>query len=378
MQHQIPYLCRFQRQATPAHLPSIMRILFVVPYPSGKAPSQRFRFEQYFEALTAAGHQYRVASFISDATWAILYKPGHQLQKIAGILGGFLRRIALLFSVPQYDYVFIHREASPIGPPVFEWLIAKVLGKKIVYDFDDAIWIPNTSEANKIVAGVKWHHKVGSICRWAYKVSCGNAYLRDYAQQFNPNAIINPTTIDTEHLHNRVRNQQALGKLVIGWTGTHSTLKYIEQVVPVLARLEQEFDFEFRVISNQPPALPLRSLVYVPWRKETEIADLLTFHVGLMPLEDDPWAKGKCAFKALQYMALGEPALVSPVGMNTEVVQEGVNGNICATPAEWEAALRQLLVNPPLRAQMGEAARRTIEERYSVVANRRNFLGLFS
>ncbi|RPD46890.1 glycosyltransferase [Hymenobacter sediminis] len=355
-----------------------MRILFLVPYPAGKAPSQRFRFEQYFEALTAAGYQYRVASFISDATWSILYKSGHQLQKVTGILGGFLRRTALLFSVPQYDYVFIHREASPIGPPVFEWLIAKALGKKIIYDFDDAIWIPNTSEANKIVAGVKWHHKVDSICRWAYKVSCGNAYLRDYARQFNPNAIINPTTIDTEHLHNRVRNQQAPGKLVIGWTGTHSTLKYIEQVVPVLARLEQEFNFEFRVISNQPPALPLRSLVYVPWRKETEIADLLTFHVGLMPLEDDPWAKGKCAFKALQYMALGEPALVSPVGMNTEVVQENVNGNICATPAEWEAALRRLLINPSLRAQMGEAARRTIEERYSVVANRRNFLGLFS
>ncbi|MBX0292124.1 glycosyltransferase [Hymenobacter sp. HSC-4F20] len=355
-----------------------MRILFLVPYPTGKAPSQRFRFEQYFGFLRASGIEYHVASFISDATWAILYKPGHQVQKAMGILAGFLRRFLLLFSVPKYDYIFIHREASPIGPPVFEWLIAKVLGKKIIYDFDDAIWIPNTSEANKIVAGVKWHHKVGSICRWAYKVSCGNAYLRDYARQFNPNAVINPTTIDTEHLHNQVRDQQVPGKLVIGWTGTHSTLKYIEQVVPVLARLEQEFDFEFRVISNQPPNLPLRSLVYQPWRKETEIADLLTFHVGLMPLEDDLWAKGKCAFKALQYMALGEPALVSPVGMNTEVVEEGVNGNICTTPAEWEAALRRLLQNPELRTRMGTAARATIVARYSVVANRPNFLGLFN
>jgi glycosyltransferase involved in cell wall biosynthesis len=355
-----------------------MHILFLVPYPVGKAPSQRFRFEQYFDALKDAGYQYHIAPFISDATWDILYKPGHQVRKAIGIVAGFARRIGQLFTLAKYDYVFIHREASPIGPPVFEWLIAKVLGKKVIYDFDDAIWIPNTSAENRIVAGIKWHHKVADICRWSYKVSCGNVYLRNYAQQFNSNAVINPTTIDTEHLHNKVRDQQAPGKLIIGWTGTHSTLKYIEQVVPVLAKLEKEFDFEFRVISNQPPELPLRSLVYQPWQKETEIADLLHFHVGLMPLEDDLWAKGKCAFKALQYMALGEPALVSPVGMNTEVVTEGVNGNICATSAEWETALRRLLLDPGLRAQMGQVARQTIQDRYSVVANQPNFLALFS
>ncbi|MBT2558547.1 glycosyltransferase [Hymenobacter sp. ISL-91] len=355
-----------------------MQILFLVPYPTGKAPSQRFRFEQYFDALDKVGYKYRVAPFISEATWRILYLPGHQVRKALGILGGFVRRTAQLLTAGSYDYVFIHREASPIGPPVFEWLLAKVWGKKIIYDFDDAIWIPNTSAANKIVAGVKWHHKVDSICRWAYKVSCGNAYLRDYARQFNPRAVINPTTIDTVHLHNQVRDQAAPGRLIIGWTGTHSTLKYIAQVVPVLAKLEQEFDFEFRVISNQPPELPLRSLVYQPWRKETEIADLLAFHVGLMPLEDDKWAQGKCAFKALQYMSLGEPALVSPVGMNTEVVTDGLNGNICTTPAEWEAALRRLLLDSALRTRMGLAARRTVEQRYSVVANEPNFLALFS
>ncbi|WP_310391065.1 glycosyltransferase family 4 protein [Hymenobacter sp.] len=356
-----------------------MRILFLVPYPPGRAPSQRFRFEQYLPALTAQGHYYRLAPFISVATWTILYQPGHAITKAMGILGGFGRRLGLLFTVPGYDFIFIHREAAPVGPPLFEWFIAKVLGKKIIYDFDDAIWLANTSEANKIAAGVKWHHKVADICRWAYKNSCGNAYLADYARQFNPRALINPTTIDTVHLHNRVRDQAAPGRLVIGWTGTHSTLKYLEQVVPVLAKLEEEgLDFEFRVISNQPPALPLRSLVFLPWRKDTEIADLLGFHVGLMPLENDLWAKGKCAFKALQYMALGIPALVSPVGMNTEVVQHGQNGFVCATPAEWEASLRQLLADAGLRQRLGVAARATIEQRYSVRANTPNFLGLFS
>lgn len=354
-------------------------ILFLVPYPPGRAPSQRFRFEQYLDALTAAGHQYQLDPFLSVATWNILYKPGQTVAKAVGILGGFARRIRLLFNVSAYDFVFIHREAAPLGPPVFEWLIANVFDRKIIYDFDDAIWLANTSEANKIAAGVKWHHKVADICRWAYKNSCGNTYLAAYAAQFNPRAVVNPTTIDTVHLHNQVRDQAAPGRLIIGWTGTHSTLKYLDQVVPVLAKLEDEgLDFEFRVISNQPPALPLRSLVFLPWRKDTEIADLLGFHVGLMPLEDDLWAQGKCAFKALQYMALGIPALVSPVGMNTEVVAHGYNGFVCATPAEWEASLRQLLADAVLRQRLGTASRRTIEERYSVLANTPNFLTLFS
>jgi len=354
-------------------------ILFLVPYPHGRAPSQRFRFEQYLDTLPVRGHQYTIAPFLSVETWNILYKPGHTFTKAWGILSGFGRRVKVLFSVSKYDFVFIHREAAPLGPPIFEWLIAKLLNKKIIYDFDDAIWLANTSESNSVAASLKWHHKVDDICRWAYKNSCGNRYLAAYASRYNPHTVINPTTIDTEQLHNQLRDQAAPGRLVIGWTGTHSTLKYLDQVVPVLARLEAEgLDFEFRVISNQPPALRLRSLVFFPWCKDTEINDLLGFHVGIMPLEDDLWAKGKCAFKALQYMALGIPPLVSPVGMNTEVVQHGQNGFVCTSPSDWEASLRQLIADATLRQRLGLAARQTIEQRYSVTANMTNFIGLFS
>lgn len=358
-----------------------LRILFLTPYPAGKAPSQRFRFEQYLDILTAHGHQYRLAPFLSDATWRILYQPGLAMQKGLGILGGFGRRLGHILAAPAYDFVFVHREAAPLGPPVFEWLLTKVLRKRVIYDFDDAIWLANTSEANRIAAGLKFHKKVASICCWAYKNSCGNSYLATYARQYNLQAIVNPTTIDTVHLHNQVRDQLGSGPLVIGWTGTHSTLKYLHPIVPVLAQLEAEgLEFEFRVISNQPPDFdqPLRSLRFVPWQKATEIPDLLTFHVGLMPLEDDPWAKGKCAFKALQYMALGIPALVSPVGMNTEVVQDNYNGYICQTPADWYLRLRQLLLDAAHRQALGKAARATIEQHYSVLANTTNFLNLFS
>jgi glycosyltransferase involved in cell wall biosynthesis len=356
-----------------------MRILFVVPYPEGVAPSQRFRFEQYFPTLAEEGVDYTVEPFLDRGTWAILYKPGHTLQKATGILRGFARRVGLLFRVLSYDFVFIHREASPVGPPFFEWFISRVLRKKIIYDFDDAIWLPNTSENNRIAAGLKWHQKVGSICRWAWKVSCGNRYLQEYALQFNPNAIVNPTTIDTEHLHNQVKDQvEKDGPVVIGWTGTHSTLKYLEPLVPVLRQLEEKHEFKFSVISNQAPAFSLRSLVFKPWRKETEIADLLRFNVGVMPLQEDPWAKGKCGFKALQYMALGIPALVSPVGMNTEVVDHGRNGYICQDTADWFRSLELLLKDEALRLKLGAEAREKIISHYSVNSNRDNFLQLFT
>jgi glycosyltransferase involved in cell wall biosynthesis len=355
-----------------------MKILFVVPYPEGAAPSQRFRFEQYFSALREKGIAFSVHSFLDEKTWAILYKPGHGRQKAVGILKGFIRRVLLLFRVPGYDYVFIHREASPVGPPFFEWMASRVLRKRIIYDFDDAIWLPNTSESNKIAAGLKWHQKVGNICRWAYKVSCGNTYLQNFALQHNPNAFVNPTTIDTEHLHNQVKNQEGLGVPVIGWTGTHSTLRYLDPLVPVLQKLEAKHKFEFRVISNQPPDFSLCSLVYQPWQKSTEILDLLHFQVGVMPLEDDQWAKGKCAFKALQYMALGIPALVSPVGMNTEVVDHGLNGYLCQDQEEWYNYLERLIQEKELRISLGKAAREKVVQTYSVLANRENFLSLFS
>ena len=126
-----------------------MNILILAPYPKGEAPSQRFRFEQYLDILTANGISFQYKPFLTEKAWKILYLPGKHAPKAFWILLGFLKRAALLMTVHKYDYVFIHREASPIGPPVFEWLIAKVCRKKIIYDFDDAIWLANTSEQNK-------------------------------------------------------------------------------------------------------------------------------------------------------------------------------------------------------------------------------------
>lgn len=353
------------------------KILFVYPYPAGVAPSQRFRFEQYIDDLPSGEFAIDKAAFMDAKTWAILYKPGNYFWKAWGILWGFIRRWALMFTLGKYHFVFIHREAAPVGYPLFEWIIAKVWRKKIIYDFDDAIWLPNTSAQNALVAKIKFHQKTALICRWAYKVSVGNEYLGDYARQFNTNVVYNPTTIDTLHLHNRTKDQTQ-DKLVIGWTGSHSTLPYLKMIEPIIRDLESRYEFEFWVIANQAPELDLKSLVYVPWNKASEIDDLLKLSIGVMPLTDDQWAKGKCGFKALQYMALGIPPLVSPVGVNTRIVQEGINGFVCNTPEDWQTALEKLLQAHELRTQLGQAARQTIEQHYSVLSNQNNFKLFFS
>lgn len=211
-------------------------------------------------------------------------------------------------------------------------------------------------------------------------VSCGNAFLCAYAQQFNKNVVLNPTTIDTQNLHNRELYHPQLHDLItIGWTGTHSTLKYLEFLQPVIQALEAKFPntFRFVVIANKKPELSIASLEFIRWNKETEISDLLRFDIGVMPLTDDIWAKGKCGFKALQYMALGIPSVISPVGVNTEIIEHGKNGLLASSPQKWIAALEQLITNKKLRDELGKKGREKVVTEFSVQSNSQNFLKLF-
>jgi glycosyltransferase involved in cell wall biosynthesis len=225
---------------------------------------------------------------------------------------------------------------------------------------------------------LKRYKNARNLCAWSHKVSCGNRFLREYALRHNPRSFYNPTVIDTSVYRAPAVRENGKRPFVVGWTGSHSTLRYLDEILPVLARLENDLDFRFHVISDARPRTSLRSLVFMPWSKATEVEDLLTFDVGVMPLADTPWARGKCGFKALQYLALGIPALVSPVGVNTEIVTHGVNGFHCAAPGEWAECIRKLAGDAALRERLRAACRQVVVERFSVDSNRANFLTLFS
>jgi len=352
------------------------KILFIAPYPFDEAPSQRFRFEQYFNFLRENNFEIHFTPFLDQKTWKTLYSEGKVLRKMLGVVRSFLKRFLLLFTLYKYDFVFIHREASHIGPPIFEFLIAKVFRKKYIYDFDDAIWLPNYSETNARFHRLKAYWKVRYCIKWAGSISAGNDYLANYARKFNSNVQVIPTTIDTENHHNLITdyNQE---KMVIGWTGTHTTMRYLDFIVPVIKELEKKYDFEFLVISNEAPAYHLKSLRFLKWKRESEITDLARISIGVMPLEMDIWSEGKCGFKGLQYMSLGIPALMSPVGVNTQIVSHEVNGFLPVKLDEWKNQLELLLTDVELRKRIGEAGKKTIDERYSVLSNQSNYLSLF-
>ena len=154
-----------------------MKILFLVPYPLKESPSQRFRFEQYFNTLSSAGFSFTVQSFLSSRNWQVFYTNQSLVAKLSAIFVGLGKRLFILYRVPTYDFVFIHRELTPLGPPFFEWLIAYVFRKKIIYDFDDSIWLTDKIDESKFEKLLRWRSKVTLICKWSYRVSCVNTYL---------------------------------------------------------------------------------------------------------------------------------------------------------------------------------------------------------
>jgi glycosyltransferase involved in cell wall biosynthesis len=354
------------------------KVLFLLPYPLRNAPSQRFRIEAYFSLLEQNDIFYATHEFLNGEGWNILYKQGSVFQKAAAVLKGFLKRIkVVLFDAAKYNYIFIHREASPLGPPIFEWFLARILKKKIIYDFDDAIWIPNTSKENRIAGWIKAFCKIKYICRWSYKVAAGNNYLCTYARHFNNKVVLLPTCVDTVKRYNQLKDQNT-GKIVIGWTGSHSTMKYLDAIVPVLADMANEFEIETIIISNKKPSFNFSGLRFLKWQESTEIEDLLKFNIGIMPLEEDAWSEGKCGFKLIQYLALGIPAVASPVGVNKNIIEQGNNGFLCIRDEEWIQALHSLITDTNLRITMGRKGRETIEKQFSLHANAETFLGLFN
>jgi glycosyltransferase involved in cell wall biosynthesis len=354
-------------------------ILFLTPYPLKKAPSQRFRVESFFPVLMQNNFKVSIYPFLNENTWALLYLKGNLFLKTLGIARGFCKRWAqVFFKVPFYKYIFIHRESAPLGPPIFEWIIAKIYRKKIIYDFDDAIWIRNTSSANHFINWFKAFWKVKHICKWSYKIVVGNDYLYNYAVQFNEKVIKIPTAIDVDNGYDDRKKADVKEKVCIGWTGSHSTLKYLGEIVPVINELQKKIDFNFLVIADKDPLLPVKNFEFIRWNADTERDDLLKFDIGIMPLVADAWSEGKCGFKLIQYFACGIPAIASPVGVNKIIVEEHINGFLCSTDDEWKLAMEKLLTDRNLRQRMGSAGREKIQRSYSIQSQSKKFLQLFS
>jgi glycosyltransferase involved in cell wall biosynthesis len=340
-----------------------MKVLAIVPSLYDTSPGQRFRLEQWETLLLEKGVKIIYLPFETEELRQILYQSGHTLQKIQAVIKNMNRRRNELNSVKDFDLVYVFREAALLGPAWFERKIARS-GVPMIFDFDDAVFIAYKSPANGYLSYLKFPNKAGEICRLSAHVMAGNQYLADYSRQYNDNVTIIPTTIDTEKylLVEKTANPDVI---TIGWSGSFSTVQHLDTIRDVLQELAKDEKFRLRVIGTPNYELFGVDVEALKWKSEKEIEDLEKIDIGLMPLPDDQWSKGKCGLKALQYMALGIPTICSPVGVNSTIIQDGENGFLADGKEEWIEKLKKLLHSSELRRKIGLAGRKTVEKGYS-------------
>lgn len=348
--------------------------MIITPHRPDRSPSQRFRFEQYLDFLGENEYKFEWSYLVSEKDDTYFYKPGHYIQKAVFFLKCYIIRFKDLLRANKYDLIFVQREAMFVGTSFFERQFAK--RSKLVFDFDDSIFEQDTVGGNKLLSWLKNPKKIDTITKVAHLVIVGNQYLASYAKKWNTNVHIIPTTIDLDH-HNLEHQQNET--VTIGWTGSFSTLQYFEDLLPTLTKIKKAYpEIRFKVIADSDNYYPEIDTKVTRWRKETEIEDLNTIDIGIMPLPDTKWTRGKCGFKGLQYMSLSIPCVMSPVGVNTDIIQHSENGFLASNTNEWFDLLSQLIKKRSLRERIGAAGKRKITDFYSTNANKEKYLNLFN
>lgn len=339
-------------------------ILFIAPYPVNKAPSQRLKYEQYYFHLEKNGYNVVTHSFVSEKFWEIIYSKGNIVKKIFYTISGYINRVRLLLTIPFYNVVYVHLWITPLGPPLFEWLVRK-LCRKLVYDIDDLIYLGNTTESNSIIKWIKGRKKPAYLMKHADHVIVCTPKLQEFALQYNIHVTDISSTIDTDK-YKPLNNYSNNHKLILGWSGSHSTVKYLYLLEDVLKELNETHEFKLLVIGDKHFNIEGLDIETKAWSAQSEVEELQRIDIGLYPLPDEEWVYGKSGLKALQYMALGIPTVATGIGANFRIIKDGYSGYLVNSSHEWRERLIQLLENPELRKSIGSRGREVVESKYSV------------
>jgi len=343
-----------------------VRICALMLDPYDTCPGQRFRIEQWEPYLKDTGIEIDYFSFTNENLRKILYKEGHFFSKTLGMSKALLRRVGHVLGASNYDAVYLFRTASFIGPALLERLL-KLRGIPTIFDFDDAIYLTNTSDNNKRFGWLKFSGKTADICRLSSSVTVGNSHLAEYAKQFNESVFVVPTSIDTDWYRPVEDEGTKNEKVIVGWTGSSTSQYHLEAFEPTLIELlEKRKNVDIRVISNREPSFKEIPYSWREWSPETEVKEIANIDIGIMPTPNDEWSRGKCALKALQYMSLGIPAICTDMGANRDVIEQGENGFLAKNQEEWLSYFDLLIDDSVLRKQLGDEARRTVVNRYSM------------
>lgn len=329
--------------------------------------SSRMRSFQYLPWLEEAGFEVRIESLLSDDLLRVRYVEGR--HRIIALIGAYFNRLRALMSRHRFDLLWIEKEALPWWPLWFE--LAMLRKVPYVLDYDDAIFHNYDQHKSSLVRRFFGRRLDGLMAQAALVVGGNNYLLQRACDAGAVRTEFLPTVIDLRHyqLHAAARGDETsyddkLPRIV--WIGSPSTVSYLRLLAAPLQSLSKSHPFVLRIIGGGEINLPGVQTEILPWSEDSEFEDISKADVGIMPLKDSFWERGKCGYKIIQYMASGLPVVASGVGVNLEIVREGENGYIANSDSEWIAALGKLLEDPLLRMKMGRTGRRRVEEDYCI------------
>lgn len=353
-----------------------MKALFLVLHRKDRSPGQRYRHEQYVNYLVEMGIECTFSPLLQTKKEDEIFYGDKTIPKVWVGLKALFKRFKSVLTANKYDVVYIYRDAFFFGAFFEKWLKRKEV--KIIYDFDDAIWLMDKNESQGIFNQLKNPDKTSTICKLADLIIVGNKYLADFAGKHNSNVTIIPSTIDFSSYQSLKEND--VDKICIGWTGSFSTIKHFETILPALVAVKGKYGdaIYFKLIGDSNYTNEELGIIGIPWNSKTEVEDLSELDIGIMPLPSNKWTQGKCGMKGLQYMALEIPTIMSSVGVNNDIIQDGENGFLALDENEWIEKLSLLVESKELRSKLGKAGRKTVEDQFSVESNKEKWLKAFT
>lgn len=333
-----------------------MKILALTRY-SDLGASSRLRVFQYIPFLREMSIDVHITPLLRNEYLVRLYSK--QSINWVALLADYFKQVASLLRAGQYDLLWIEKEIFPNLPSWFEYLLS-VFGVRYVVDYDDAIF--HNYDLSNNPFKILLTKKIDKVMRRASLVVCGNSYLAERAAQAGARRVeIIPTVVDLERYD--VCGKFPSERIILGWIGSPATVKYLRMLAPALQDIASKFLIQLRVIGAHFDLSGVDVDCRL-WTENSEVSDIQKFDIGIMPLLDTPWERGKCGYKLIQYMGCGVPGIASPIGVNNEIIEHGVNGCLAAGLDDWLLVIHQLCADPHVRRAMGVRGRHTVEQRY--------------
>lgn len=338
-----------------------MKTIAICSFPV-EAAATRFRVAQFINSLAENEINVTIRPFLYSEQFAMIYGGGRSLSRVFSLLSSMLLRVRLLAEIRNFDLLFIQREAMIFGPAIFEWLYQRIGRLPMVLDLDDATYVRYVSPRfGRLGSFFKFFGKTDRLIDRADVVICGNRFIADHVEKRGTKAVIIPTIVDTDVFTPVEKNNVAP---VLGWIGTHSTFPFLERLLPVLAGLAKKHKFKLRVVGSGRKEIEVEGLEVenLDWSLEREVSDFQSLDIGLYPLDtkgslDPAWLAGKSGFKAIQYLAVGIPFVMSPIGVCAEIGEPGKTHFNAETAEDWYNSLDRLLSDRKMRVAMGKTGR---------------------